>query len=362
MQRLVTAVFAAGALIVSSAGAAESAVVADSPRVTASVNGTVYSIVYAGDTVYIGGQFSAATDSSGTVTRNNAAAIDVDTGQLLAWNPNASGAVRAIATTPAGVALGGAFTTVRGQAHTRLAVVNPTTGAPTSFSGSANRVVRSLASGTTGRLYVGGAFTSASGQPRSGLAAFDANTLTSWAPKAAGGTVRSLHAANGWIFAGGTFTSINATSGSGYLAALSPSSGTVIASWNPPQSVPVDDIDTSSTTVYAAADGTGGQLGAFALTSGSRRWSINTDGGVQAVAVWGSEVYFGGHFDHVGTVLRRKLALVSTSGALQAWNPRANSLAGVVALATDQTSLGVGGAFTTFGGGATYQPHFAQFR
>ena len=103
-------------------------------------------------------------------------------------------------------------------------------------------------------------------------------------------------------------------------------------------------------------------LFAFTLATGTRRWIVSTDGGVQAVAVWGSEVYFGGHFDHVGTVLRRKLALVNTAGALQTWNSRTNSVAGVFALATNQTKLGAGGAFTTFKGGTISQPHFAQFR
>jgi hypothetical protein len=341
-------------------GTAAAVVVGPTPEVTASVNGTVYSVVYAGNTVYLGGQFSTATDSSGTVTRNNAAAIDASTGQLLPWNPDANASVRAIAVVPAGVALGGAFTTVNGQTHLRLAVVNSTTGAPTSFSGSTSSTVRSLASDYSGRLYVGGAFTKVSGQARSGLAAFNGNTLTTWAPKAAG-TVLSLHTANGWVFAGGTFTSVNTTAGSGYLAALDPSSGAVITSWNPPLSVPVLDIDTDPTTVYAAADGTGGQLDAYTLTDGTRRWTVSTDGGVQAVAVWGSDVYFGGHFDYVGTVLRRKLGLVNTSGVLQAWNTRTNSAAGVFALATNGTRLAAGGAFTTFKGGTISQPHFAQF-
>jgi hypothetical protein len=315
-------------------------VVTDTPEKTASVNGTVYSVVYAGNTVYLGGQFSAATDASGTVTRNNAAAIDASTGQLLAWNPNVNGAVRAIAVTPGGVALGGAFSAVGGQASTRLEVVNKTTGAPTAFTGSVTSTVRALASDSNGRLYVGGGFASVNGKARSGLAAFDGNTLTSWAPKAAGGAVLTLRAANGWVFAGGTFTSVNAVSGSGYLAALSPTSGAVITSWNPPLSVPVNDVDSNSTTVYAAADGAGGRLGAFTLTTGSQRWTVSTDGGVQAVAVWGSEVYFGGHFDNVGTVKRRKLALVNSSGTLQAWNPGPNSVQGVFALTTNQTKLG----------------------
>lgn len=362
LSRIVTITALAVAVTFSSASTATSAVVSDSPERTASVNGTVYSVKYVGGTVYIGGRFSSARDSSGTVTRNNAAAIDAGTGQLLRWNPNTNGAVRAIAAVPGGVAIGGEFGTVRGERHARLAVVTRTTGAPTSFSGSVNRTVRSLASDSRGRLFVGGQFTSANGRARSGLAAFNGNTLTSWKPKAVGGTVRTLLRANGWVFVGGTFNSINGASGSGYLAALKPSTGAVISSWNPQLSVPVNDIDTGSTTAYVAADGRGGRLSAFKLSNGDRRWTVRADGGVQALTHWGSAVYFGGHFDHVETVSRRKLARVNTtSGALQAWNPRANSVPGVLALDHNRTKLGVGGAFTTFKGGAISQPHFAQF-
>ena len=361
MSRLVKALAFALALTIGSAAAAFAAV-ADRPESTTSFNGTVYSVLYVGNTVYVGGQFTAATDSSGTVTRNNAAAIDATTGQLLGWNPNANAPVRALASVPAGIALGGAFGTISGAVHNKLAVVNAVTGASTSFAGSANRVVRALATGPDGRLYVGGGFTSVSGQARSGLAAFDGNTLSSWAPKLSGGSALSLHTANGWVLAGGTFTAVNGAYGSGYLAALGPSSGGLVSSWDPSITIPVHAIDSDANKVYAAADGSGGRLSAYLLSGGgSRAWSVATDGGVQAVSVVGSDVYFGGHFDNIGTVFRRKLALVNTSGVLQSWNPRANSAVGVCALDTNGTKLGVGGAFTTFKGGGVSQPHFAQF-
>jgi hypothetical protein len=360
MLRGLKALTVALALTVISAGAAVAAV-PDVPQTTASVNGSVYSVVYVGNTVYLAGLFTTATDSSGTVARNNAAAINASTGQLLSWNPNTNGEVRALSVVPGGIALGGSFTTVGGKPHTNLAVVDPTTGTPTSFSGSTNRRVRAFATGPTGRLYVGGEFTSVSGQTRAGLAAFDGNTLASWAPKASGGAVLSLQAANGWVFAGGTFTAINSVSGSGFLAALNPTSGALVSSWNPPISIPVHATDVSLTTLYAAADGTGGHLEAFTLTTGANVWTVTTDGGVQAVKLLGSDVYFGGHFDHVGAAVRHKLGLVNTSGVLQSWAPDANSNQGVFSLASNGSLLGAGGAFTKFKAGTINQPHFAQF-
>jgi hypothetical protein len=325
----------------------------------ATFNGNVYAVLYDGDTVYVGGDFTQATDTSGTTARNRAAAIDVSTGQLKSWNPNASGTVRALAEVSAGIAVGGMFTQVSGQSHKYLAVVNRTSGDATTASYDTNRTVRALTT-LNGKLYVGGGFTSVKGSARSGLAAFDGTALTSWAPRAKGGAVLSLGAATGKVFAGGTFTAVNGNSGAGYLAALSPSrNGGVIGSWDAAITIPADAIDVSGDTVYVGADGAGGRLTAFRVDNGGKRWTVRTDGGVQAVSVFDGQVYFGGHFDNVTGVVRRKLAMVNTSGALQSWSPNANSFPGVHALGNNGTKLGAGGAFTKINFIA--QPHFAQF-
>ena len=49
---------------------------------TATFNGTVLALAASHGTVYVGGDFSRATDASGTVTRHNLAAVNAATGQL----------------------------------------------------------------------------------------------------------------------------------------------------------------------------------------------------------------------------------------------------------------------------------------
>ncbi len=352
-------------VVVLLAGAGEAwAAVSDTPPPTAWVNGRVQAVLYVGNTVYVGGAFTAATDSSGTVTRNNVAAINASTGQLLSWDPNTDGQVNAVAVLPSGdIALGGAFGQVSGVQHHHLAVVDPATGAPSSgFTGSANAKVRAMTVAPDGWLYVGGTFTEVDGQLRSGLAAFDGNALTDWAPTAIGGAVLTLTSANGDIFAGGKFTAINNSPGSGYLDALTATSpAAVITTWNPSTTIPVHDLAVTSTAVYAAADGQGGHLFAYNTTTGASKWTVYTDGGVQAVAVIGSDIYFGGHFDYIGQTHQHKLGLVNTLGQLQSWAPNANSYQGVFALDSNGTYLGAGGDFTKFKNGTITQPHFAQF-
>jgi hypothetical protein len=99
--------------------------------------------------------------------------------------------------------------------------------------------------------------------------------------------------------------------------------------------------------------------------------TLQTDGGGQAIAVIGGEVYLGGHFDNVcpgdthldgagrsvctgaGTARRKLLSVDTASGRPTAWNPSANSALGVFAMApTAAGSLAAGGDFTQVGGTA----------
>jgi hypothetical protein len=347
-------------------GAALAAVSA-TPQPTASFNGAVYSVLYVGNTVYVGGSFTEATDPNGTpVPRNHVAAVDASTGQLLSgWNPDTDGPVYAMTAVTGGIALGGSFSTVGGASHANLAVVDPISGSPTSFSGSANRMVRALATGPTGRLYVGGTFSKADGQARAGLAAFAGNTLSRWAPVVSGGAVLTLHVANGWVFAGGDFSSVNGVTGSGFLTALDSAGGAVVDSWNPRISIRVYalQIDSTNGMVYVGADGRGGHLEAFTLAAGTHKWTVLTDGGVQALTLMGTDLYFGGHFDYVEGIKQRKLGLVTVPAGdwQRSWAPQANSPHGVNALDNDGSKVAAGGAFTTFDFGAVTQPYFAQF-
>ena len=117
------------------ASVADAAVVGSKPIQTWQANGTVRVEVISGNTVYLGGSFTAmlpaGSTGSGAVTRNGAAAINLDTGALLPWNPNVTGGtVYAIETAGSNVYLGGGFTTVGGATnHKRIVEVDGTSGA-----------------------------------------------------------------------------------------------------------------------------------------------------------------------------------------------------------------------------------------
>ena len=51
-------------------------------------------------------------------------------------------------------------------------------------------------------------------------------------------------------------------------------------------------------SLYVSGTGPGGHVGSY-TARGARRWVVQTDGNVQALAVIGTSVYAGGNFDHV---------------------------------------------------------------
>src|SRR3954469_23434753 len=169
------------------APAAEAAVVRATPVPTYQTNGRVNAIVIQNGVIYLGGRFTAVTpaaSTSGSVTRNHAAALSLATGQVLPWDPNVNGTVQSLAVGNGRVYLGGSFSNVGGTARTRLAAVDATSGAViTGFNPRADGLGNSLAlSGNT--LYAGGTFLTVAGTARSHLAAVDATTgalSTTWA-------------------------------------------------------------------------------------------------------------------------------------------------------------------------------------
>jgi hypothetical protein len=164
---------------------------------TVGANGRVWDILRAGDKVYLAGAFSQITDKNGTTfQRNNLAAIDAVTGQVTDWNPSATNpnnpsksSVRSMALSSDGVRLfvGGTFTRVGGVPRSRLAAINPLTGAVDGgWKPSADRPVHALVV-SNNKLYLGGDFMTVAGQPREQLAVVDATTGAldpNWTPRA----------------------------------------------------------------------------------------------------------------------------------------------------------------------------------
>jgi trimeric autotransporter adhesin len=335
------------------------AVPSRTPDRTAQTNGRVNAIVYAGTVVYIGGAFTevrpaGTTVGSSGVPRNNLAALDATTGQVLPFHPSVNGEVHALAVASGTVYLGGAFTTVGGRSRTRLAAVDGS-GAVTGWAPRANDAVLAL-DAFNNTVYAGGQFTTINASTRRHLAAVTASgALTSWAPRT-NGKVEALEATASGVYVAGGFSAVNDT-GTAHAARIGVD-GT-LSSWRPDAPDIVWALDVANGAVYLATGGPGGTALAADAASGTTRWKVRTNGGVQAIAASSTTVYIGGHFTSVGSVARRKLAALSPSGSLRSWNPGANSPLGVWALVATSTRLGVGGDFTVTGG--ERQQGFAQY-
>ena len=139
----------------------------------------VAALAVSGNIVYAAGNF----DSIGGQPRNGIAALDATTGQVTAWNPDASGGysprVFALALSGSTLYAGGWFTSIGGQARHNLAALDATTGQATSWDPllagnwdfySQGIPSALMLSGST--MYVGGDFSSIFGQERCYLARF----------------------------------------------------------------------------------------------------------------------------------------------------------------------------------------------
>jgi hypothetical protein len=352
-----------------------SAAVSTTPNPAPTFNGTVYATAYAGETAYVGGDFTIATVSGRSYTRNRLAAFDVRTGALRGWAPSADARVRAIAVSGGAVYIGGAFGYVSGARRDSLARLDASTGAVHSFKHSLSGQPYSLAA-ANGRLYAGGNISSVDGQPRSRLAAFSLSTGAldgTWRPSA-DSTVEAVAATADRLYVGGKFGAVNGTS-QARLAAVHPASGALDTGFRARPADVVHGLAVNGSAVYAAHGGPGGRIVAYGL-DGTSRWNLTMDGDPQAVTVLDGIVYFGGHFDNVcrsartgyqgecldGKTGRVKLGAADTgSGTLHSWTANGNGVEGVFAMAVHPSlrKVAAGGAFTTING--AQRERFVQF-
>jgi hypothetical protein len=340
---------------------------------TYQTNGRVAAVLTVGRTTYLAGAFTSVRPAGaplGTseVRRKYLAAVDSVTGALKAWNPRADAPVFALAASPDGstVYAGGSFGTVGGVIRKHVAGLS-TAGAVTNFRADTDLSVHALA--TSGaRVYLGGSFTQVNGQFRAHLAAVDAsgNVDAGWAP-VADDTVHVIAMAADLtsVWVGGDFTSVNGAANASNLAKLSVSNGALQPQQSHP-GWPVHAIVTTSTRVFVGGDGDGGHAAAYD-TNGALQWLRQTDGGVQGVALIGSVLYLGGHYDNmclgdhpkigisgficpqIDAVRHKLMAVDASTGATDPWNPGANSPLGVFALENVGGRLHVGGEFTRIG-------------
>jgi len=360
------------------------------------ITGTqVNTIVAAGTTIYVGGIFT----NVGTQPRNHIAAINAVNGIPLSWNPSPSvGAptsVQTLAVSGSTVYVGGNFTSIGAVSpglsqppHKNLAALKVATGEAIGWRPDPDQQVNALAiSGST--LYVGGAFTTIGGKTHNRIAAIDTSRAISeiWNPNLAGGTsassISALAVSGLTIYAGGNFA-IDVTLTRNRLAAFNASTGRP-TKWNPDiTSGTVRGLAVSGSRVYAggsftktAGQMTRNKLAAFDTATGNLlKWDPNPSGDINAIDVAGTFVYVGGSFNSIGNTNSKRQSRANMNVAAldsvfgdPTWNPNANtsfskpitpnSVAPVNALVVRNPFVYIGGDFTKIGG--TERNYLAAF-
>lgn len=146
---------------------------------------------------------------------------------------------------------------------------------------------------------------------RYNIMSYDIRTgvMTSFAPNV-NGTINSVEAApdGSRIYIGGTFTKVNNITRN-RIAALDPTTGAVITSFNP-----------------------------------------NANAVVRGIAVTSSTVYFTGNFLQVGGNDRMRAAAVTTDGTLLPWAPQLNNRGNAITTTSDGSKVVLGGVFDQLDG------------
>ena len=367
MRRFLTAALGV-TLLIGLFPIAASAALPVTPDLTWGTNGKVNTILRVGNTIYLGGDFTALQDTvtDVTVPRASIGAIDAITGEPTSFAPAVNGSVFALTASPDGSALyvGGNFTTVNGLTQRRIARFDTATGQMTSWkpTGWPNNVVRAIAV-STDRVYIGGAFTSLGSTTATRIAALSPTTgaQVSGFSATVDNLVRDLVLASGRLWMGGNFSNVNGTS-QNKLTAIDPTSGATIAGVYHP-SYPILDLAAGSTRLYAAGGGGGGKALAVNLSNGAKVWEKKTDGNVQGVDVSNGTPYFGGHFfKYDGKAVEQVVRADAATGALDTtWLPPVTSgFLGVFAVdAFGNNKLYIGGDFTRVSN--LKRLNFAQF-
>lgn len=266
---------------------------------------TVFTLAADQGVIFAGGGFTRV----GGERRSNLAAFDAQ-GQLLPWNPGATGInrhVSALAIDQDVIYAGGEFTQVGDEPRSHLAAFD-TQGKLLSWNPGANNWVTSLAA-DQGVIYAAGDFFEAGDEPRAGLAAFGAQgQLLPWSPRVSG-RINALAADQGVIYAGGLFTQAGA-----------------------------------EPRINLAAFDAQGQL---------LSWNPEVSDQISALAIYQGVIYSGGFFNRAGGEPRSRLAAFDTQGQLLSWRPDVGGTdPSINTLTVDQGVIYVGGRFTQAGGEA----------
>jgi uncharacterized delta-60 repeat protein len=336
-------------------------------------NGAIRAVVVQPDgKILIGGDFTTLSPATtGPITRHHIARLNPDGSVDAAFNPNANGAVYAIALQSDGkILVGGTFNganSIGGQARNFIARLDATTGAADSFNPSANNGVRTIAVQTDGKILVGGNFNQFNGTPTIGgqtlnfMARLNPATglADSFNANASGVVDSIVLQPNGKILVGGAFSGANSIGGQtrNHIARLDPTIG-LADSFNPNANGDVLAIAVEADGkilaggTFAGANSIGGQTRNHIArldpaTGQADSFDPDANADVNAIVVQADgKILAGGAFvGAIGGETRAHIArLDPISGQLDSFDPGANGDVLVIAVGTDGKIL-AGGTF-----------------
>ncbi|WP_439591356.1 PKD domain-containing protein [Microbacterium sp.] len=331
---LTVAALVATGVLVSTPAAADTAPAPGTPETvtgdalpTAQINGVAWTQTIAGNTVYVGGDFSNARPAGSaagvnTTGRANLLAYDLTTGALLPWNPGANAQVRSMSVSPDGSTLyvGGTFTQIAGQTRYRVAAFSTATGALLPWAPSPNATVYGVvANGST--VWISGTFSSVGGQTRTNVASVSASTgavLPFQATVAGGYGARGLVVSPGGdkVVVIGSFTSVNGSTNPGRgMAALNSTTGALVP-WaansvlrNAGNNAAMYSVSSDSDSVYVTGYDYGGGAeddfeGAARInwSDGALIWMQDCHGDTYGAYPVGDVVYTVSHAHYCGNI------------------------------------------------------------
>jgi len=333
---------------------------------TLGTDGTVTAVIATSSGIYIGGTFSnVGTAIGGTVS------VATSTGAILSY-PSVNGTVYAIVSDRSGGwYIGGTINQVGSVVRNDVVhILSNNTVDPNfdpNFSGSIPGVFALALSPDGSTLYVGGQFSTVNGVTYNNLVAINTSNgtaSTTFNPNMNNPVVALALSSDGsTLYAGGNFTTVGGVAYN-FLAAVNASNGVASTTFNPNMNNSVSALVLSSNGSMLYAGGsfstvagvTYNYLAAINASNGAASTTFNPNVGspINALALSpdNSTLYIGGNFSTVGGVTYNHLAAINTSNgaASTTFNPNVNGQISALALSSDGTILYTGGSFTTVGG------------
>ena len=297
------------------------------PLPTAQIDGVAWTQAIAGNTVFVGGEFTNARPAGAaagvnTSPRANLMAYTLSTGVMTSWNPGANGAIKSIVASPDGstIYVGGTFTTIAGVSRSRIAAFNASTGAILPWNPAANGSVNDIAV-RGGTVWIGGDFSYIGGASRVRIASVSASTakaLPFTATLAGGYGVRAVvvDPSGSKVVVAGSFESANGSTNPGRgMAALDAATGASMP-WavnglirNAGTKAAMYSLYSDGDSVYGTGYDFGGGSedgfeGVFRAnwSDGSLVWLQDCHGDDYSVAVSSGVVYSASHDHYCGNV------------------------------------------------------------